>query len=201
MEVQVHDFNGIQIRQRFQDGFVDLTDMAKATNKRLDNWMVLKSTKAYIAVLENSLGSQGVKSEQGVQGGTWAHIDLAIEFAGWVSVDFKFWANRTLRQVMAGEFLALTPGAQESQAQLTSQFQDVCGQLSAAHYELEGFKAVNSQLGAMLGAERATRLEWMANTLNALHSSVTDETIELTIAAIRREMAFLRNQPAIESAN
>jgi len=83
------------------DGYLCLTDMVKYfPNKRLDNWMVLKSTKDFIEVLDKSLntldsrdlknGNTVLKRKRGkYEGGTYAHELLALEFATWLSPEFK----------------------------------------------------------------------------------------------------------------
>jgi hypothetical protein len=41
-----------EIQQRDQDSYVNLTQMAKANNVRVSNWLQLESSKAYIQALE-----------------------------------------------------------------------------------------------------------------------------------------------------
>lgn len=67
--LQNFNYNG-QIIQRRDDGFVSLTQMCASNGKRLDNWVRLKQTQEYIGVLRNSLQSEVVYSEEGVNGGT-----------------------------------------------------------------------------------------------------------------------------------
>lgn len=83
-----------------EDGFVCLTDMVKYfPSKRLDNWMALKSTADFIAVLEglNTLDPSDLKNCSKVlkrkrgkyDGGTYADELVALEFATWLSPEFK----------------------------------------------------------------------------------------------------------------
>lgn len=51
----LREFNGHTIRHRTSDGYICLTDMAKATGKKFSNWYQLKSTKELLKVLANNL--------------------------------------------------------------------------------------------------------------------------------------------------
>ena len=90
----IFDFQSSNIRFETRDGrvWVSLTDMAKASGKLLGDWNRLNSTKEFLSALESHMGfpiwetmKGGVPSKKG----TWAIEEVAIEFAGWCSVQFK----------------------------------------------------------------------------------------------------------------
>ena len=87
MHLQHFNYNGSVIQRR-DDGFVSLTQMCLANGKRLDNWLRLKGTQSYLETLANSLSSEVVYSEEGVNGGTWGHPSVAINLARWLSDEF-----------------------------------------------------------------------------------------------------------------
>jgi hypothetical protein len=96
-----HDYNGAAIPQR-ADGYVSLTAMAQAEGKLAKDYLRLKSTKEYLNGLSSVMGILPTELIQVFQGGsgdqgTWAHPEVAIDFAQWVSVPFRIWANQTLR--------------------------------------------------------------------------------------------------------
>ena len=77
------------------DGYICLTDMIKYfPRKRLDNWIRLESTKDFIKVVEFNLNTSDVSSlkrRRGkYEGGTYAHELIALEFASWLSPEFKY---------------------------------------------------------------------------------------------------------------
>ena len=41
-------------------------------------------------------GAIGIQSKSGRYGGTFAHVDIAIEFASWISPEFKFISSRII---------------------------------------------------------------------------------------------------------
>lgn len=100
-----HDYQGNAIAQRKSDGFVRLNEMASAEGKRVGDYLDLPGTKEYITALAKDLSllpDNLVVKKEGRNGGTWAHPEIAIDFARWVSIPFRIWANRTLREVIAG---------------------------------------------------------------------------------------------------
>jgi hypothetical protein len=96
----VFDYNG-QTISRCQNGFINLTQMCQANGKRLDNWTRLKQTQDYIRILANSLTSEVVYSEEGVNGGTWGHPSLAINLARWISPEFAVWCDGHIFDLMS----------------------------------------------------------------------------------------------------
>ena len=103
-QIQIHDYNNNCIPQR-EDGYVSLTAMAKATGKKVSHYLQLDSSKTYHTALSSDAGIPASQLIQVVKGqhadgreqGTWAHVEVAIDFAQWCSVEFRIWANRHLR--------------------------------------------------------------------------------------------------------
>jgi hypothetical protein len=100
-----HSYNGAIVSQEL-DGYVSLTDMAKASGKQVNDYLRLESTKAYLEGLSMETGNPVSSLTRIVKGkskqqGTWAHPEVAIDFAQWCNVPFRIWANRVLRGVIA----------------------------------------------------------------------------------------------------
>lgn len=101
-------WNDTQIRIR-EDRYVSLTDMAKATGKRLNDWVRLESSKSYLEELSSVVGittSDLLQIQKGLkQGGTpqdqgtWGHPMVAIEFGRWLSPEFGIWCNIHLHSI------------------------------------------------------------------------------------------------------
>lgn len=78
-------------------GYICLNDFIKYfPNKRLDVWRKLKSTKEYISIVNKDLKTtnrcelNSVIARRGkYNGGTFAHEYVAMEFAMWLSPEFK----------------------------------------------------------------------------------------------------------------
>ena len=56
----VHSFNQSRIEQRVADGYINLNQMAKATGKRIDNWLRLKATKELLDEFDSQIASFSV---------------------------------------------------------------------------------------------------------------------------------------------
>lgn len=99
-------YNGQIIDQRESDGYVNLTQVAKANGKRINDWKRLDSTQNYLkalhstiatypamALIEEFTDSFGTKS-------TWGHPLAAIAFGQWISAEFHVWCNMHIRTLI-----------------------------------------------------------------------------------------------------
>jgi hypothetical protein len=104
-------FNKIEIHQKTEDGYINLNQMADATGKRIDNWLRLQETKELIAEFDQqqidssdlrnrSVAVISIKGGSGGGGGTWAHPDIALQFAQWCSPSFALQVSRWVREWM-----------------------------------------------------------------------------------------------------
>ena len=111
-----HQFQDYAIGQRSKDSYVNLTQMCATAGKQVNDYLRLDSTNEYINALSavtgipvtsegKGLGLVQVKQGGNQQQGTWAHPEVAIDCAQWVSVDLRIWANRTLVQFIAAQQL------------------------------------------------------------------------------------------------
>lgn len=87
---------------------VNATEMAKAFNKRPNDWLNLPSTKEFLTELIITREScncdyQAVTTRVGAPeygGGTWLHEDAALEFARWLSPKFAIWCNDRIKELI-----------------------------------------------------------------------------------------------------
>ena len=104
-----HTFNDYLVDQRIDDGYINLNQMANATGKRVQDWLDNQGTKDLIEQfdLEQDLNhadqrdlKKAIDSRRGRGGGTWAHPDIAIQFAQWCSPAFALQVSRWVREWM-----------------------------------------------------------------------------------------------------
>ena len=119
MNLITHDWNGSAIAQLSEAtkiakydvpaGYANTTQMCKACGKLFADYARLDSTEAYWQALSADMGIpisglvitiKGGNNKQ-IQG-TWTHPEIAIDLAQWVSIEFRIWANRTLKKVIQG---------------------------------------------------------------------------------------------------
>lgn len=103
----VYDYKGSQISFINGDSvMINATQMAKPFGKRPIDYLRLPSTNELLsAIVRKSHISENqlVISKQGSAengGGTWMHEDIALDFAQWLSVDFRLWCNDRLKELM-----------------------------------------------------------------------------------------------------
>lgn len=101
--------------------YANLNDIAKPFGKRIDNWTRLKTTQELFDEFRREpcySGKEPIIAVKGIQdlpshlrngfarqdgmkyGGTWAHPDIAIQFAQWCSPGFALWVSRQIRHLL-----------------------------------------------------------------------------------------------------
>jgi hypothetical protein len=105
-------FNDSQINQRVTDGYINLNQIADAAGKRIQDWLDNKGTQELIGQfeaeqnlhhadqrdVEPALITSRARVDRG--GGTWAHPDIAIQFAQWCNPAFALQVSRWVREWM-----------------------------------------------------------------------------------------------------
>lgn len=95
-----HNVNETLINQRYKDGYINLTAMAKANSKLIADYLRLESTNAFLSELSGSMGipidQLVVKKTTGPnpQRGTWGHPQVAIHCGQWCSAAFAVQVTR-----------------------------------------------------------------------------------------------------------
>jgi hypothetical protein len=104
------EFNGIKIRQRTSDNYLDATAMCQATDKRWFDYHRLDTTQAFIDALVLKTGIPAFKiiqSESGRYGGTWVHPQVSINLAQWCSPEFAVLVTEWVFELMAKGHVSL----------------------------------------------------------------------------------------------
>ena len=83
--------------------YVNLNDIARPFGNRVDNWKRLQSTQELFLSFDSDPsynGAPAVVSKEGRKGGSFAHPDIAIQFAQWCDPGFALWVSRQIRHLM-----------------------------------------------------------------------------------------------------
>ena len=112
--IKVLNYQGNDVNFRTHRGsvFVNATEMAKAFNKRTSDYLATQSTQSFIdAYIRNNPDTVNpvTVSKGGENQGTWMHEDIALDFAQWLSVDFRMWCNKKIKELMTTGKAELTP--------------------------------------------------------------------------------------------
>lgn len=144
-------FEGIKISVRESDGYVNLTQMCKAYDKRLDNWLRLKSSKAEMDALSNSLTSEesllevmkGNFSDNREQG-TWGHPLLAVKVARWISPELANWLDAHSYVLMTDGKTSLDVDPFERMQEILSDLRldlDASNSIDDRFYDIESYSS------------------------------------------------------------
>ncbi len=109
----VRTHNGIEIPQR-EDGYISLTKMAKATDKKVSHYTCLQSTQEFLEALSSDAGIPASELLQEFRGfnieqGTYAHPDVAIHFAQWANPAFAVQVSKWMRELMNKGSVSIKP--------------------------------------------------------------------------------------------
>jgi hypothetical protein len=97
--------NGYIIEHREEDGFINVTNLCKAGKKQFSSWNQLEKTKGFLRVLSSSIGihrDELIKYNTGSikERATWAHPQVAINIAQWISPNFDVKVSCWVYEVM-----------------------------------------------------------------------------------------------------
>jgi hypothetical protein len=96
-------YNGEIIRDKGEH--IALTDMWRAHGsdpaRQPSNWLASADAKNFIEVLNP--GNSGIMSKRGKGGGTYAHWQIALAYAKYLSPEFHMWCNDVVRERMGGK--------------------------------------------------------------------------------------------------
>ncbi len=100
-------YNNFAISRRESDGWVNLTQMCKANGVKFNDFLRLKSTKAYISSMAADTGKPVSEIIQVKKGGdpklqgSWGDPEIAILLAQWISPEFHRWCNAHIFVLMS----------------------------------------------------------------------------------------------------
>lgn len=115
MKTEIFNYQGNNISFQFGNGdvMINATEMAKQFDKRPNDFLNLSSTEEFIKVITNKNGiaqNQVIKTIRGGNNsGTWMCEDLALEFARWLSVEFRVWCNNRIKELLKNGYTQLQP--------------------------------------------------------------------------------------------
>jgi hypothetical protein len=94
-----------QLEYREEDGFINITNLCKAGGKEFKSWNRLDKTKRFLDVLSSSVKihtNELIKYEPGSNSerSTWAHPQVAINIAQWISPEFDVLVSKWVYEIM-----------------------------------------------------------------------------------------------------
>lgn len=102
----VFSYNGSGITFKTNNGitYVNATEMAKPFKKRPNDYLSLSSANELIRAITRKYGNADFQPVTIIRGtvnpGTWMCEDLALDFAQWLSVDFRLWCLDRIKELL-----------------------------------------------------------------------------------------------------
>jgi len=94
-----------------QNVMVNATEMAKAFNKRIENFTRIENTKSFISECLKNANKRylNIKTESDLidsrqKSGTYMHRILALKFAAWLDPAFELWVFSTIDEILFGNY-------------------------------------------------------------------------------------------------
>lgn len=177
------DLNGFKVRQNSKTGMfcandlLDIYNMSTTKNKRLDSYLRLTNVKSYIrAVIEDMnsnttdvwyLEKDVIQAKKGkVNGGTWMHPYVFIDFAMWLSPEFKLNCIKWIYD----NLLKFRNDSGNSFKEVNSALREA-GATDPLHYIREAKMINKLALGASCGGQRNSATEGQLDLLNRLQKA------------------------------
>lgn len=151
----IYSYQGSEISFMSGDNvMVNATQMAKPFSKRPNDYLVLPSTNQLINAITRKSGiaeNQLVITERGgLNPGTWLHEDVALDFAQWLSVDFRLWCNDCIKEL-------LRMGVVTLEQQNTSLLNEIKAQAPKVKYVDDVLRSVNTYTSTQMAKELGMR--------------------------------------------
>ena len=98
-----------QLEYRDNDGYINITNLCKAGGKKFNHWNSIDKTKRFLYVLSTEAGipaselikvGSGSKYENDTKNLTWAHPQVAINIAQWISPEFDVLVSKWVYEIM-----------------------------------------------------------------------------------------------------
>ena len=103
--------NNVKIISRKEDGYINVTELCKSSNKLFSNWKQNKTSEGVIKEFISVLGiprTEIIKVKQGGSNqGTYVHPQLAIVIAQWVSPEVAVRVSKWIFELMITGYVTL----------------------------------------------------------------------------------------------
>ena len=127
-EIQPLVINDYSLVYRQADGYVDVTNLCKAGGKKYNDWYRLEKTQSFLKELSCVAGYPATHLVSSIQGGkaenqgTWAHPQVAINIAQWISPIFDVKVSKWVFELMLNGKVEL--GNEKTNEELTNIYKE-----------------------------------------------------------------------------
>lgn len=175
--VKLFAYNGNNITFKNANGitYVNATEMAKPFGRLPKDYLKSQQAQELIFAISKRtnilLGDLVMTVKGGNAAGTWMHEDIALDFAQWLSIDFRLWCNDKLKEVITNGVQSKLPTMKEmAQYVLDAENakEDAERQLAIQQPRFEYATNVLKSDKCITANELAMDFGWTANKLNKI---------------------------------
>lgn len=199
--LQIFNYNESPVTFRDENGivYINATQMAKPFGKRVNDYLGLPNTKTLIEAIESTTRKSGSSNYQAVitkacspetGGGTWMIEILALDFAQWLSVDFRLWCNDRIKELLT------TGSTQLLSFQVPTTFAEAL-RLAADLQETNDRLAIQNGLQKKELQVSVPKVEYFDTVLQSTSTYCTDQIakeLDMTAISLNKKLAFLEVQ-------
>jgi hypothetical protein len=121
--------NSCTIVMREEDGYINVSELCKAGGKAFKHWNVNDRSKAFLTVLKRSVGIptdlliSSIMTGPNETRGTWAHPQVAINIAQWISPEFDVQVSKWVYELTFTG--SVTLGKEKSEEAIQKAFREM----------------------------------------------------------------------------
>lgn len=202
--LQIFSYNETPVTFKNENGvvFLSATEMAKQFGKRPIDYLKLPTTvslldaivrKSHISNTQLVITKQG-SSENG--GGTWMQEDIALDFAQWLSIDFKLWCNDRIKELLR---TGVTTISNDDEV-IAQAMQVLQNRLEVSRQEKERLQIQNNLQSKEI-AQIAPKAEYFDTVLQSTETYVITriaQELGVSAVAMNRKLAEMKVQRKVD---
>lgn len=202
--LQIFSYNETPVTFKNENGvvFLSATEMAKPFQRRPNDYLNLPTTKSLVEAITRKNGNCDYKlvmSKQGSSengGGTWLQEDIALDFAQWLSIDFKLWCNDRIKELLR---TGVTTISNDDEV-IAQAMQVLQNRLEVSRQEKERLQIQNNLQSKEI-AQIAPKAEYFDTVLQSTETYVITriaQELGVSAVAMNRKLAEMRVQRKVD---
>jgi len=176
---QLFNYEGNKVTFKNENGvtYVNATQMGKVFGKTPKDYLRTQIAEDLTVALSSRLKCLVPDLVQVINGGnnrgTWMHEDVALDYAQWLSIDFKLWCNDRIKELMTVGITA-TPDTLEQMLTNPDLIIGLANQLKNERAEKERLRQENELANKTIQIQ-APKIEYVNNVLasESCHTTTT----------------------------
>ena len=200
--LQIFSYNETPVTFKNENGvvFLSATEMAQQFGKMPKDYLKTQSAKELVNTLSartNVLPTDLVQVVNGGQNyGTWLQEDIALDFAQWLSIDFKLWCNDRIKELLR---TGVTTISNDDEV-IAQAMQVLQNRLEVSRQEKERLQIQNNLQSKEI-AQIAPKAEYFDTVLQSTETYVITriaQELGVSAVAMNRKLAEMKVQRRVD---